>query len=176
MSDRRIIVTQGEQAVSDAPDVVISTLLGSCVTCCLWDPLSGVGGMNHMLVTSLTERNATCDALGVNAMELLINEIQKHGGNRGRLRAKAFGGATMRSRMGMIGESNCAFLLDFLKRERIPCEGQSLGGRTARHLLFWPAKGVARMRFVRDCRLRRCVGQTPPPAGGQRDGVVLVAS
>ena len=50
MTEQRINITQGEHATSDSANVVITTLLGSCVSCCLWDPIAGVGGMNHMLL------------------------------------------------------------------------------------------------------------------------------
>ncbi|MGC1496008.1 MAG: chemotaxis protein CheD [Sulfitobacter sp.] len=162
MTDNRIVITQGEHAVSDQKDVAISTLLGSCVACCLWDPLSGVGGMNHMLITSRTERAARCDAVGVHSMELLINDLLKLGAKRDRLRAKAFGGAQMVSGLSGIGAANCAFTLNFLEREKIPCLSQSLGGDVARHLLFWPTTGVARQKLTREVKMAEVRGNALP--------------
>ncbi|WP_299962123.1 chemotaxis protein CheD [uncultured Roseobacter sp.] len=141
MSDQRVLITQGQQAVGSDPDMVISTLLGSCVSCCLWDPDAGVGGMNHMLLTSGSDASGVANFAGVNAMELLINEILKQGGQRNRLRAKAFGGARMVAGLSEIGKQNSAFILKFLEQEGIVCEGHSLGGETARQLRFWPATG-----------------------------------
>jgi chemotaxis protein CheD len=51
LSKDRVHITQGERDVGCHPDRIISTLLGSCVSCCLWDPVANVGGMNHMLLT-----------------------------------------------------------------------------------------------------------------------------
>ena len=112
MTELRKVITQGEQAVSSDPNLVITTLLGSCVSCCLWDPVARVGGANHMLVTQLNDTRALSNMSGVNAMELLINAVQKAGGIRARLIAKVFGGARMVAGLSCIGQSNAAFTLD----------------------------------------------------------------
>jgi chemotaxis protein CheD len=148
MTDQRQVLTQGEMAVSADPQLVISTLLGSCVSCCLWDPLAQVGGINHMLVTQMGETGAQVHMSGVTAMEQLINEILQQGGVRTRLKAKVFGGAQMIEGLSDIGAANATFTLDYLEKEDIPCRSQSIGGRQARHLLFHPSTGVVRQRFV----------------------------
>lgn len=74
-------------------------------------------------------------------MELLINDILKLGGRRDRLLAKAFGGARMVAGLSDIGQANCDFTLNYLEKEGISCEGKSLGGGAARHVMFWPTSG-----------------------------------
>lgn len=143
MTKTRKHITQGEFAVGNRPDMVITTILGSCVSCCLWDPVAKVGGMNHMLLTVQSDDRGSCNLAGINAMELLINGILKLGGQRDRLRAKAFGGARMVAGLSDIGAQNASFTMDFLEREGISCDSQSLGGTTARHVMFWPASGRA---------------------------------
>ncbi len=168
MTDVRHHITQGEQAVGSDPKMVITTLLGSCVSCCLWDPAAGVGGMNHMLLTTSGSDADTCNLAGLNAMELLINEIQKQGGQRSRLRAKAFGGAQMVSGLSKIGEQNSAFILNFLEQEGIECEGHSLGGETARQLMFWPATGRV-MQKIRGDAPAETASQIQAPADTGND-------
>lgn len=153
MSLQNVHITQGEQAIGNNPDMVISTLLGSCVSCCLWDPQAGVGGMNHMLLTSSTSKAGVCNLAGINAMELLINGILKYGGQRDRLRAKAFGGARMVSGLSDIGQQNSEFILHFLEQENIICEGHSLGGETARQLKFWPSSGKVMQKVRGDAAI-----------------------
>ena len=149
MAEQRILITQGQHATSDQEDVVISTLLGSCVAVCLWDETARVGGMNHMLLAvSDTKDNTSCNLAGLNAMELLINDMIKLGASRNRLKAKAFGGARMVAGLSDIGQTNAAFALDFLKNEGIVCESQSLGGDKARNVRFWPATGRAQQRMT----------------------------
>lgn len=134
-------ITQGEHLASDQHGTVITTLLGSCVACCLWDPQARVGGMNHMLLSARGTSEAHCNTAGVNAMEVLINDITKLGGVRTSLRAKVFGGARMVSGLSDIGTSNGRFVLEYLAREGITCERHSLGGVSARMLKYWPTEG-----------------------------------
>ena len=152
------VITQGEHLVSADPQLTIATLLGSCVACCLWDEGMGVGGMNHMLLTK--HSTSVEDFAGVNAMELLINELLKLGARRRALKAKAFGGAQMVSGLSDIGPSNCAFILQVLGGERIPCVSHSLGGTSARQLLFTPTTGTVKMKMRKDTELQEDV---PPP-------------
>ena len=147
MVTEKIHITQGEFAVANNAKKVITTILGSCVSCCLWDPVARVGGMNHMLLTVTSDENGKCNLAGINAMELLINDILKLGGRRDRLRAKAFGGARMVDGLSDIGQLNADFTLDFLEREGIACDSNSLGGSTARHIMFWPTSGRAMQKI-----------------------------
>jgi chemotaxis protein CheD len=166
MPSRRKHITQGEWAVGKDPEEVISTILGSCVSCCLWDPLAGVGGMNHMLLTVTNADKRMCNLAGINAMELLINDILKLGGKRERLRAKAFGGAQMVAGLSQIGRLNGDFTMDYLQKEGIRCEGRSLGGTAARHLMFWPATGRVVQKVRSDLPVEtRAEIQRPPAAG-----------
>lgn len=146
MKQTRFVITQGEHLVSGDSDAVIATLLGSCVACCLWDEEVGVGGMNHLLLASSAGKDGVCNLAGVNAMELLINDMQKMGAMRHRLKAKAFGGAQMVSGLSNIGPSNAAFVLQFLEQEGITCVSNSLGGQSARQVVFTPATGAVRVK------------------------------
>lgn len=144
---KRIVITQGEHFATADPETTISTLLGSCVACCLWDPLAEVGGMNHILLASGAGASANGPSLGgINAMELLINDLLKLGARRNRLIAKAFGGAQMVSGLSSIGPDNARFALDYLRRENIVCASQSLGGDMARQVVFTPTSGAVRVK------------------------------
>ncbi|HBQ36838.1 MAG TPA: chemotaxis protein CheD [Rhodobacteraceae bacterium] len=140
-------ITQGEFAVGSSEDLVITTILGSCVSACLWDPVAHVGGMNHILLPDLPD-SIGCLGSGVNAMELLINAIIKNGGMKSRLKAKIFGGSKMVSRLSDVGQRNAEFVLNFLVDERIDCLAHSLGGEQARRIQFWPFSGRARQKLL----------------------------
>jgi len=159
-------ITQGERAVGSDPDDVIATILGSCVSCCLWDPVAGVGGMNHMLLTVSQSKDGMCDLAGLNAMELLINDILKLGARRDRLHAKAFGGARMVEGLSNIGAKNSEFILDFLQKEGFTVEGHSLGGTNARHIMFWPSTGRVMQKIRHDAPVEtKEVVQAPVETG-----------
>ena len=145
---RRINIVQGEQHVDNSPDVVLTTLLGSCVAACLWDPEAGVGGMNHFLLPGSEPEAGDLSGVsmryGVYAMELLVNALLRKGAQRGRLQAKLFGGACMVQGLTDVGELNAAFAERFLRAENIPLVGGSLRGTYGRRIQFWPSSGRAR--------------------------------
>ncbi len=141
----RVHLVQGEQYVTDEPEAMVSTLLGSCVAACLRDPVRRVGGMNHFLLPGRTDGGGV-DRLGfaVHAMELLVNALLTAGAHRERLEAKLFGGAHVMAGLADVGRQNSDFALSFLAAEGIRHQGGSLGGASARRVQFWPASGRAR--------------------------------
>jgi chemotaxis protein CheD len=143
----RVIIDPGESYVTKK-DEIISTLLGSCVAACLYDPVNRVIGMNHFL---LAQQHSAHDAAllaseggryGIHAMELLINQMIKQGAQRLHLKAKAFGGGDVLKlgnelRGGQsIGAVNCEFIKTFLKTEHIPLVASGLGGHIGRNIFF----------------------------------------
>ena len=165
-TDGLMTITQGEFVVSDNPDCVVSTILGSCVSTCLWDPIAGVGGMNHVLVARSGAGPTANDAAGVNAMELLINALVRIGADRRGLQAKVFGGAKMISGLSDIGQLNGIFTLEFLDRESIPCISKSLGGTLARQVRFHPTIGRAQLKLVSADNAQETIVEAPPQKVG----------
>ena len=141
-------VHQGEFAVSNDPNEILTAILGSCVSTCLFDPIAGVGGMNHILLPDSPRRGSENHLYGVNLMELLINELMQRGASRGRLQAKLFGGAKVIGGLSDIGKRNVAFAEAFLKDEGITCVGQSVGGTSGRRIRFWPTSGRAKQIYL----------------------------
>jgi chemotaxis protein CheD len=164
VTETRLHITQGEFAVGNNAALVISTLLGSCVSCCLWDAEAKVGGMNHMLLTRPKTGTTMYTLSGINAMELLINEVIKRGARRDRLCAKVFGGARMVSGLSDIGAENAEFTISYLATESIPLITQSVGGFQARNLRFWPATGRVQQKLT-DARVRDVELQIPAMPG-----------
>jgi len=125
----------------------MTTLLGSCVSTCLWDPLRRIGGMNHFMLPGdrgpARSPVAPSARFGVHAMELLINQMLKLGAERRRLVAKVFGGGRVLRGFGSldVGAANCEFVLGFLATEAIPVVGSDLLDNYARKLHFSPASG-----------------------------------
>lgn len=147
----RITVLQGQARVSAGPRVEFSTVLGSCVATCLFDPEIELGGMNHFLLAEPPASFAISEIdehYGVYLMEVLINEMLANGASKQRLRAQLFGGANLRAGMTAIGSANAAFAKSFLERERIPLVREDLGGNSARRVDFRPALGKLRCRTV----------------------------
>lgn len=145
---RRVTLHPGEYRVSSEP-VVFSTLLGSCVAVCLYDPDLGVMGMNHFLLANprypkqapIVESDA--GRYGIHAMELLVNALLQAGAKRARLEAKAFGGGNVvavpdggRGGRFSVGEVNVRFVREFFQRDAIPLVASDLGGDYGRQIHF----------------------------------------
>ena len=146
--ERRLHVIRGEHFVSSDPAVVLATVPGSCVAACIRDPEAGVGGMNHFLLPGASENRRVAISHGVHAMELLVNDLLRHGARRDRLEAKLFGGARMLEGLTDVGDQNAAFAERFLRDEGIVCLGGSLRGEHARRVQFWPESGRGRQLLL----------------------------
>ncbi len=150
IAERRVPLTQGEFRVSDDPSVVLTTILGSCVAACLRDPAAEVGGMNHFLLPGTDDRSdrREAESFGVHLMELLVNDLLRHGARRDRLEAKLFGGAATMKGLTDVGALNARFANRFLRHEGIAVVGESLGGACGRRVQFWPVSGRARQHLM----------------------------
>lgn len=138
-------VLPGEYFVSDE-DLLIMTVLGSCIAACIWDSRLRIGGMNHFM---LPEGGAdTSGRYGSYAMELLINELIKRGSTREYMQAKVFGGGAVISGMTSmnVGERNTQFVLDYLSTERIPVVSKDVMDIYPRKVVFFPVTGKAMVK------------------------------
>ena len=131
---------------------MLATILGSCVSACIRDPILRIGGMNHFLlpgdekvVTKLSDANR----YGVFAMESLINAILKAGGRKERLEIKIFGGGNVTSNSAKIGSKNAAFIRGFLSQEGLKILAEDLEGDLPRRIHYFPDTGEVFMRKLR---------------------------
>lgn len=139
---RKIHVIQGEYHVAKGDDVVLTTILGSCVAACIRDPISGWGGMNHFLLPG--EAGDEGLRYGVQSMELLLNDLLRKGCRRDLLEVKLFGGGHLFDGLSDVGGQNSTFAEKFVRDEGLRHVGGSLRGDRARRIQFWPSSGRAR--------------------------------
>jgi chemotaxis protein CheD len=132
-------VPPGAYAISGEDGVVISTLLGSCIAACLFDPGRHIGGLNHFL---LPEGEGTL-LYGDHAMEVLLNAILARGGRRQNIVAKIFGGAHMvcGSSVLNVGERNIRFARTYVAKEGFPLLSEDVGGNRARRIWLHASTG-----------------------------------
>jgi chemotaxis protein CheD len=155
-------VLPGEYYVTSS-NMVLVTVLGSCVSACIRDREKGLGGMNHFMLASSADTSGMSASAryGTYAMEILINHLLKLGARRGNLEAKVFGGARVVASLSSshVGERNSRFVLDYLATEGIAVEGQDLLDVHPRKVYFFPSSGRVLVRkLVRmhnDTLLRR---------------------
>lgn len=142
-------VLPGEYFVTTS-DIVLVTVLGSCVTACVRDRDKGLGGMNHFMLPENGGEGVLSSSAryGAYAMEVLLNHLLKLGARRSSLEAKVFGGGKVLASLSQaqVGEKNAEFVLNYLKTERIPIVAQDLLDIYPRKVYFFPASGRVMMK------------------------------
>ncbi len=170
---RRHTIMQGESEVSSDQRLVLSTVLGSCIACCLFDPTLALGGMNHFLLPTPPEGRGEdrdgdrgeAERYGIYAMEVLVNAMLTRGASRATMRAHLYGGANLHEGMRAIGSKNAQFARDFLAADRIQLVREDTGGVLARRLELQPASGRVRCRHVAE-HVPDGRPAAPPPSSG----------
>lgn len=138
---KMIEIFPGEYYATKNKDVILTTLLGSCVSVCLHDPVNKISGLNHIMISTKTrfsERNLTADTrYGIHAMEMLINQMIKYGADRRYMKAKVFGGGKVLNQGdNSIAYNNINFAIDYLKEEKFEILSQDTGGKHGRKIFF----------------------------------------
>ena len=142
-------------------DLVLSTVLGSCVAVALFDPELKIGGLNHFMLPGSVDSTkpllSESARYGMYAMELLINDIMKMGVRKRNLRAKVFGAASLLEysggSAGRIPESNIRFTFSFLEGEGIPVLARDVGGSLPRKIFFYSHTGKVLLKRIPRTRL-----------------------
>ncbi|MGB0835967.1 MAG: chemoreceptor glutamine deamidase CheD [Psychrobium sp.] len=143
-------VVAGDYYVTEQ-DEVICTVLGSCVSTCIRDTQTGIGGINHFLLP-----DSDCDILsssnryGVFAMEQLINAIIKYGGRRENFEIKIVGGGNMMTGVNDIGQRNIAFVQQFLETEGLVVKAMDVGGNQARRIQYIAKTGQLMVQKLKE--------------------------
>jgi chemotaxis protein CheD len=137
-----------------AENMVLTTVLGSCVSACVRDSTAGVGGMNHFMLPDadpISRKTAAALRYGPYAMEVLLNELFKAGAKRERLEAKVFGGGAVLANMSMlnIGDRNADFVLRYLQMAQVRVAAQDLRGELPRRINYFPGTGKVTVKKLK---------------------------
>jgi chemotaxis protein CheD len=140
-------ISPGEYYYTDK-NMLIVTVLGSCVSACIRDKISGIGGMNHFMLPDSAKAdkdNPVSESMryGTYAMEVLINQLLRNGARRENLEAKIFGGGNvLRSfTTNNVGDRNAEFVKKYLKDEGIKVTGEDLLDIYPRKVYYFPKTG-----------------------------------
>ncbi|HYK01558.1 MAG TPA: chemotaxis protein CheD [Thermoanaerobaculia bacterium] len=139
------------QLIASAEPLVVTTILGSCVSLCLWDASAGVGGINHYLLPVGVGAESQQERYGDYANEHLLRQVLDLGARVSRLKAKIFGGACVlvAFRKGSdFADRNARTAMEFLRDRGISLVSNDVGGNRGRKLRFHTADGTALIRYV----------------------------
>lgn len=129
----------------------VVTVLGSCVSVCLWDPILSIGGINHYMLPFWNGNGLASPKYGNIAIEKLIERMLLLGSSKANLRAKVFGGGeVIETNIAnfRIGERNIAIAKELLEAHRIPIVAQSVGGKNGRKLMYVTATGEVFQKII----------------------------
>ncbi|MFO8001108.1 MAG: chemotaxis protein CheD [Marinilabilia sp.] len=130
---------------------VVKTILGSCVAICLWDPVSGIGGINHYMLPNWSGNDLASPKYGNIAIDKLLERMAHLGAKRENLKAKIFGGGEIiesRANGALVGERNIRVARMILEEKKIPVVASSTGGKKGRKILFFTDTGEVRHKFL----------------------------
>jgi|CXWL01.1.fsa_nt_gi chemotaxis protein CheD len=151
-------ILPGEYYVTHEHEL-ITTVLGSCISACIRDKETGIGGMNHFMLpeTSADKLKRGSESVvgnatryGNYAMEHLINSILSNGGKRKNLEVKVFGGGKIIPTLTDVGIKNIDFVLDYIDQEGLKLISQDLGDIYPRKVIYFPSTGKVGMKKIQD--------------------------
>ena len=141
---KRVYLYPGQIVTSEQP-LMVSTILGSCVSICLWDPAEKVGGINHYLLPNNPLNGQSDLRYGNTAIERLIEILLALGVKKQRIVAKVVGGASILTNFSdtrkSIGDQNVDTARTLLAKHGIDISGEQTGGTRGRKLLFHTGNG-----------------------------------
>ena len=150
-------ILPGEYYVSTNDELIV-TVLGSCVSACIRDPIFGIGGMNHFMLPAQKDTSSkqwgskavsAATRYGNFAMEHMINDILKNGGERKNLELKLFGGGKILAQMTDVGSRNIDFVLDYISVENLKVVAKDLGDIYPRKVVYHPISGKVKVKKLR---------------------------
>lgn len=153
--NKTVIILMPGEYYATANGEVISTMVGSCIATCIFDEEHKIGGMNHFMLPGVVSPQnlllTEAGRYGMFAMELLIGELIKMGGNRKKFKAKIFGGGHVirfRKADGNVPQANIDFAKKFLELEGIPLLAEDVGGNNGRKIFFFTHTNKALVRRI----------------------------
>ena len=129
----------------------ISTVLGSCISVCIFDKMEQVGGMNHYLVPLWNENGLQSPKYGNISIPKLIDNMLNIGCNKYNLEAKIFGGANVinvSQKDMMIGRKNILIAKEILREYGIKILAQDIGGTRGRKILMKSDTGKIFLKYI----------------------------
>ena len=145
-----LYVEPGQLLVSTEPHV-LRTILGSCVSVCLYDPLLRQGGMNHFMLPTARSLEERSFRYGDRSLWAMVERLERLGSSRHKLCASVFGGARMLTAVTEtlhLGRRNAEYALDWLQEQRIRVVASALLGGLARRLDFDLRTGACSARSL----------------------------
>ncbi len=144
-------VNPGELLISKKP-IVLKTVLGSCVSVCLFDKKKKMGSMCHYLLPICPNKNISSTKYGDIAIELMIKKmVHKYHSKIDNLQAYLIGGASVifdERQIFFVGERNVEVAKKLLDKHKIPIIYSDILGEKGRRVIFNTANGEIKVSII----------------------------
>jgi len=154
---------------ADRKPHLVTTVLGSCVSVCFYDPVMKIGGLNHFMLPLWNGEGLASPKYGNIAIEKLLDKLFSLGVGKNNLIAKVFGGADsleQKQNFYRIGARNIILAMDILEEKKIKVISQSTGGNTGRNIKFHTGTGEVLLRYIKKSPV--IVSQKNLPVNGKK--------
>ncbi|MBC3805008.1 chemotaxis protein CheD [Acetobacterium fimetarium] len=151
-----IVVGISDYKFAKEPEVIVTYALGSCVGVCLYDKVTKIGGLSHVMLpdsTSFSAKDINRKKFADTALVDLVQDLKRAGVGNNRMVAKIAGGAQMfevqpGSKLGAIGERNIICVKQALSQLRIPIIAEDTGLNFGRTQYFDLATGTMKIQSL----------------------------
>ena len=153
LSDNRVHFLYPAAMYVGIEPTLVTTILGSCISVCLWDPVSRIGGINHYMLPLWNGQGLASPKYGNIAIEKLVEKMIRSGVRKTNLKAKIFGGGeVIETKVSTfnIGDRNAQIANEMLAGMGIPVIASSVGGKLGRKIQFNTATGEVKHKFIQN--------------------------
>lgn len=154
---KTITIGISDYNIAMSGDILVTYALGSCVGICLYDPVSKIAGLSHIMLPCAAEfgdvPSAQMGKFADTAIELLMQKMLSSGALKIRVRAKIAGGAQMfapinNANIAGIGERNVIAVKKELARLKVPIVAEDTGKDYGRTLYLGADDGLMKIKSV----------------------------
>ena len=119
---------------------LVHTVLGSCISVCLWDSDAGVGGMNHFVIARLNKKQSTA-RYGEVSIPYMVRQMLELGCHAHAMRAHIVGGAQNAVIHSVVGAENIELAERLMDSYKIEVVTKDVGGSSGRKVVFNSSTG-----------------------------------
>lgn len=129
----------------------VTTILGSCVSVCLFDKKKSIGGMNHFMLPYWNGEGLESPRYGNVAISQLFHKMLELGAKKEDIVCKIFGGAEVLGEQVSVfnvGQRNIELAQRTIAEIGIPVASSSIGGYLGRKIHFNTGTGEVLQKYL----------------------------
>lgn len=138
---------------------ILSTVLGSCISVCFWEPRLRIGSMSHFTSPKWDGTGTPSNRFGDIAIRAQLKELERMGCQRINLRTHVYGGGSVICNLNTqttAGQRNIEVARDVLQQEGLHVRDKDMGGFKGRRVEFNTFDGSIKIEAVKSVASSYC--------------------